>query len=313
MGRAIEIRRGELLADRPELRLELVADTPWLSMSHGTLGAGGPTPPAHVHREHADCFLVLEGGLRLALADGERTVEGESWVQVPAGVVHTFAPVERVRILNVHAPSAGYRGFIERLARAAGPEDVYRAREGFDQHDPPEGGGLDPGAAVAVQLGGDGGVGSTEPPGSPGAGVAGAGAGRGEPITDRPERRVTLLADTSELAVTESVYTPGERGPDPHVHYDHADAFVVLEGTLTFTLRGASLQADAGTILVVPPVVVHSFANDHDTDARFLNLHAPSCGFGDYLRGRYPGFDQHEPPADGGGDPATVVATRLAD
>ena len=291
MEKVFEAREGKLLADRPELHLELVADTSWLGASHGTRGSGWPVPPAHVHREHADCFLVLEGGLRLLLADGEREVQAGAWVQVPAGVVHTFAPVGRVRILNVHAPASGYSGYIQRLASAAGPEDVHRAREGFDLHDPPEQGGVDPATAVAVQLGG----------------------GSGETITDRPGRRVTLLADTAEVAATEFVYGSGEQGPDPHVHHHHADAFVVLEGALVLSLRGTSLHAPSGTVVVVPPLVAHTYANEGATAARFLNLHAPSCGFGDYLRGRNPGFDQHEPPPEGGADPASVVATRLAD
>ncbi len=286
-----EICRGTLLADRPELHLELVADTPWLGASHGTLGSGGPVPAAHVHREHADCFLVLEGGFRLLLADGERTVQDGAWVQVPAGVVHTFAPVGQVRILNVHAPALGYSSYIQRLARADGPKDVYRAREGFDLHDPPAAGGVDPALAVAVQLGG----------------------GSGETITDRPGRRVTLLAETAEVAATEFVHGPGEQGPDLHVHHDHVDAFVVLEGELSFTFQGASLHAAAGTIVVVPPRVAHTYANEGAAAARFLNLHAPSCGFGDYLRGRNPGFDQHDPPQDGGADATFVVATRLGD
>jgi hypothetical protein len=44
---------------------------------------------------------------------------------------------------------------------------------------------------------------------------------------------------------------------------------------------------------------------------RFFNIHAPSCGFGDYLRGQNPGFDQHEPPPGGGVDPASVVVRSL--
>ena len=291
MEKVIEAQAGQLLADRPELHLELVADTSWLGASHGILGSGGPVPPAHVHREHADCFLVLEGGLRLLLADGEREVQDGAWVQVPAGVVHTFAPVGRVRILNVHTPASGYSGYIQRLASAAGPEDVYRAREGFDLHDPPEEGGADPATAVAVQLGG----------------------GSGETITDRPGRRATLLADTTEVTATEFVHGPGELGPDPHVHHHHADVFVVLEGTLSLTVGEASLHAHPGTVVVVPPLVVHTYANEGAAAARFLNLHAPSCGFGDYLRGRNPGFDQHDPPPDGGADAASVVVTRLAD
>jgi hypothetical protein len=44
----------------------------------------------------------------------------------------------------------------------------------------------------------------------------------------------------------------------------------------------------------------------------FLNLHVPSCGFGAYLRGDHPGFDQHEPPPDGGADPSAVLLRALA-
>jgi quercetin dioxygenase-like cupin family protein len=294
----LEAHRGRLLADRPEVALELVADTPWLGVSHGTLAPGGPVPPAHVHREHADCFLVLQGVLRLLLEGRDRTVTHPAWVQVPAGVVHTFMPgagagggVGRVRVLNVHAPSAGYAGFIERLATAAGPDEIYRAREGFDQHDPPEGGGADPDLAVVARLGGS----------------------DGEHITNRDGRRVTLIAETTELAVTDSLYGPGERGPDPHVHFHHADAFLVLEGALAYAFDGATLHAPAGTFVIVPPRVVHSFANEGSSDARFVNLHAPSCGFGDHLRGQKPDFDQHPAPEGGGDDPASVSVTRLAD
>ncbi len=38
----------------------------------------------------------------------------------------------------------------------------------------------------------------------------------------------------------------------------------------------------------------------------------PRLGFGDYLRGQNPEFDQHDPPADGGADPSSIVAVRLA-
>jgi quercetin dioxygenase-like cupin family protein len=128
-----------------------------------------------------------------------------------------------------------------------------------------------------------------------------------ETITDRPGRRVTLLVDTVELAVTETVYGPGEQGPDPHVHHDHADAFTVVEGELTFRLRGKTLRAPAGTFVLVPPDVVHSFANEGEAAARFFNLHVPSCDFGEYLRGRNPEFDQHPASFEAGLDPGSVV------
>ena len=133
----------------------------------------------------------------------------------------------------------------------------------------------------------------------------------GEVVNPRPEHHVVLIVDSEQLAVTESVYSPGEKGPRPHVHRHHADGFIVLTGELTFTFREGSLTAPAGTFVLVPPDVVHSFENAGDATARFYNLHAPSCGFGDYLRGRNPDFDQHDPPEDGDGDPASVVVTRL--
>ena len=129
----------------------------------------------------------------------------------------------------------------------------------------------------------------------------------GEAITDRPGRRVTLLADTEELALTDFEYGPGELGASPHVHRDHSDAFLVLEGELEITFESGPLRVSAGTLVLIPHGVVHSFGNTSDAAARFLNIHAPSCGFGDYLRGQNPGFDQHEPPPDGGVDPASVV------
>jgi mannose-6-phosphate isomerase-like protein (cupin superfamily) len=158
----------------------------------------------------------------------------------------------------------------------------------------------------------DSGVGSTEPPESGGAGFAGAEAGTGEVITDRPGRRVMLLLDTPELAFSEMVHGPGQRGTEPHVHHEHTDAFLVVEGTLTVGAGDGTIEAESGSFVVVPPNVVHYFRNTSDETVRFFNFHTPSCGFGDYLRGRNPSFDQHDPPADGGGDPASVVAIRLS-
>lgn len=134
----------------------------------------------------------------------------------------------------------------------------------------------------------------------------------GEVITDRPGRRVTLLADTEELALTDFEYGPGQLGASPHVHSEHSDAFLVLEGELEITFESGPLRVSAGTLVLIPRGVVHSFGNTSDTTARFLNVHAPSCGFGDYLRGQNPGFDQHEPPPDGGADPASVVVRTFA-
>jgi quercetin dioxygenase-like cupin family protein len=126
--------------------------------------------------------------------------------------------------------------------------------------------------------------------------------GEGEAVTDRPERTIRILGELDELIVSWFRYEPGQKGPDPHVHHLHTDAFYVLEGEVEFSL-GPELQtltAGPGVFAAAPPDVVHTFRNASDSSAIFLNMHVPSMGFGDHMRGRNPGFDQHDPPADGG-------------
>lgn len=135
----------------------------------------------------------------------------------------------------------------------------------------------------------------------------------GEIVGDSAGRRVEILSDDDTLHATWSRFGPRRVGADLHVHREHTDAWIVLEGTLTLRLRDdASIEAGPGTLVVVPPHVAHGFANEGEVATRFLNLHIPSCGFGAYLRGDHPGFDQHEPPPDGGADPSAVLVRALA-
>ena len=105
------------------------------------------------------------------------------------------------------------------------------------------------------------------------------------------------------MCVTWTRFGPGRDGANPHIHRHHTDLFYVLAGELTIGL-GADRQetaVPAGTLVVAPPFVVHAFRNASPTDElRYLNFHAPGGGFADYLRGRQPGFDSEDPPADGG-------------
>ena len=122
--------------------------------------------------------------------------------------------------------------------------------------------------------------------------------GEGEVVTDRPERTLRILVDLDDLIVTWFRYEPGQKGPDPHIHEHHTDAFYVLEGEVEISLGPelTTVNALPGTIAAAPPNLVHTFRNASDASAVFLNLHVPSTGFGDYMRGRNPAFDQHEPP-----------------
>lgn len=127
--------------------------------------------------------------------------------------------------------------------------------------------------------------------------------GEGETTTDSPERTLRILCDFEQVIVSWFRYEPGEEGPEPHIHRQHSDAFYVLEGEVTFGLGPEVLRVKGGpgTLAAAPPGVVHTFANTSDATAVFLNIHAPSMGFGDVLRGgSREHFDQFEPPADGG-------------
>ena len=132
--------------------------------------------------------------------------------------------------------------------------------------------------------------------------------GEGETVTDHPERTIRILCDHELLALTWTRYEPGERGPDPHVHHRHVDTFFVLEGELVFGLGPdvEQVRAPAGTFVAAPPNLVHTFANESDGPSFFfLNLHAPSTGFADNLRGRG-SFDSHDPPDEAAGPSPTA-------
>jgi mannose-6-phosphate isomerase-like protein (cupin superfamily) len=140
--------------------------------------------------------------------------------------------------------------------------------------------------------------------------------GEGETISDRAERNVVVKCDHELVDVTWTRYEPDERGPDPHVHRHHADAWYVLDGELTFGLGpgGEELRrAAGGAFVLVPAGVIHTFRNDGPATARFLNIHAPSMGFARSLRSRVHEdeppfeFDSFPPPADGGRAVSDVV------
>jgi quercetin dioxygenase-like cupin family protein len=126
-------------------------------------------------------------------------------------------------------------------------------------------------------------------------------------------KHVDILAVHQRLTITWSRYTPNEPGPVPHVHRDHTDAFYVLTGELRFRI-GPSLEplvAGHGTLVSVPPEIVHTFVAGED-GADFLNFHAPDGGFGAYMGGEADGFDSVD--TDTGGRPADgVVVSREAD
>ncbi len=275
----VGIGEGELIFGREELSVTLLADVEQLAAVDVRAAPGWGKAPPHVHVRHGEALYVLEGELALQLEDRVQRVGPESWAFVPPGVVHAVevtgdAPA---RFLALHAPGSGYGDYVR--------GDVA----GFDQRPAADAVSADPGLVVVRRTGG----------------------AEGDTITDRPGRRATVLVETDEITISEFHYGAGERGAQRHVHREHADAFLVVDGEFTFHLRDGSHALPAGTLVVFPPGVVHGFDNDSGAHARALNFHLPSFGFADYMRGKNSDFDQFDPPGDGGLDPTVVVVARL--
>ena len=235
-------------------RILILSDDPSLNATWSRYGPRREGADLHVHRHHTDLFYVLEGELtmRLGLEDEPATAPTGALVRVPSLVVHGFrnASDADVAYLNFHAPGERFTDYL----RAMRNGEAFS----YDQHDPPDD-GVRPASEAVI--------------------------GRPELVVERPGLRVELLADADELGISETRSAPGGPAPPAHVHRRHVESFYVLAGELTFTAAGEELQATAGTWVQVPPGVPHTFALTGPDEARFLNLHTPSCGYGAFLRG----------------------------
>jgi mannose-6-phosphate isomerase-like protein (cupin superfamily) len=69
---------------------------------------------------------------------------------------------------------------------------------------------------------------------------------------------------------------PGCHGPEAHIHDDEDDAFYVLDGELRFVVDEQEIPAAAGSFVLVPPGVMHTFMNPTSSPVRMLNIHAPA-------------------------------------
>jgi mannose-6-phosphate isomerase-like protein (cupin superfamily) len=245
---------GEVIGDTRVRRILILSDDPSLNTTWSRWERHREGADLHVHRHHTDLFYVLEGELtmRLGTEDRQVTAPAGTLVRVPPLVVHGFrnASDADVVYLNFHAPGQRFTDYLR--ATRDGRELSY------DQHDPPEDGGRPASEAVV---------------------------GEPELVVDRPGLRVELLADVDELGISETRSAPGGPAPPAHVHRRHVESFHVLAGELTFTVAGRELQASAGSWVQVPPGVPHTFALTGSDEARFLNIHTPSCGYGAFLRG----------------------------
>jgi mannose-6-phosphate isomerase-like protein (cupin superfamily) len=78
------------------------------------------------------------------------------------------------------------------------------------------------------------------------------------------------------LGLTEYTAAPGFPGPPAHIHREMTDMFFVIDGKLQFALGAETVEAPAGTFVLVPPGHVHTFSNPYDEPSRFLSIVAPA-------------------------------------
>jgi quercetin dioxygenase-like cupin family protein len=135
---------GEVIGDAADRRVEILCDHDSLHATWSRFAPGREGADLHVHHDHTDLFYVLEGEftLRLGPEGDEVAVPAGNLVRVPPMVVHGFrnASDAELRFLNLHAPGMGFAAYMRDL-RDGRPA-------AYDQHDPPEDGGRNPGDAA---------------------------------------------------------------------------------------------------------------------------------------------------------------------
>lgn len=135
----------------------------------------------------------------------------------------------------------------------------------------------------------------------------------GEEILRCEDREISILVATEAVTITRARCSAREQVAGPHVHYEHTDAFYLLEGELTFEIGPESekIAVSSGGFVAVPPGVAHSLRNDSDRPARWLTIHAPDGGFATFMRGVRDGveveWDISGVPADGGLPASEVI------
>lgn len=77
------------------------------------------------------------------------------------------------------------------------------------------------------------------------------------------------------LGIGEITLAPHTEGPLQHRHSRHDEGFYVVVGTARFTVGDMTYDAPAGTLVMVPPGVPHTFANPSDQKAVILNTFTP--------------------------------------
>ena len=77
------------------------------------------------------------------------------------------------------------------------------------------------------------------------------------------------------LALVELSAVGAFHSPPAHIHREHEEGFYVLEGELELTAGTETIRAKAGTFVMVPIGVAHTFGNPSGEPVRFLSTFSP--------------------------------------
>jgi quercetin dioxygenase-like cupin family protein len=116
---AVYLQPGEgerLEANNRVATIKLARDE--IALVEFALDPGFTGPDPHSHDDHIDSFYVLEGKPEFLMGEETLRLGPGSFVAAPLGVVHTFGNPgpEPARLLNTHAPSAGFHKFLRRVS-----------------------------------------------------------------------------------------------------------------------------------------------------------------------------------------------------
>lgn len=102
----------------------------------------------------------------------------------------------------------------------------------------------------------------------------------------------------SRYSISEWWLEPHTQGPGAHAHSED-DVFYVIEGTMSFLVNDAWIDAARGAFVLVPGGASHDFENRSDARAGVLNLSIPG-GFEPHMPDIVEWFAEH-PPGNAGG------------
>ncbi len=111
--------------------------------------------------------------------------------------------------------------------------------------------------------------------------------------------------DTGGLLAASIVTQPPGSGSPLHVHTREAEAWFLLEGTMTYVAGADTFHLAPGDFIYLPQGVPHAFRTTGTTPVRFLGLALPGPVFGMYDEVGEPATERRLP--DGGVTPGDVA------